>query len=283
MRIANILDKEKRERAISRARKRVARVFARRSSSVPVFVFGKQRSGTTMMMNVFHARRDTEVFDERAASRAFIDYRIRSFDVLARLVERSKAPFVCFKPLADSHLIHEFVKRFPEAKMLWVYRNYVDSAMSSVKKWPNGRRAIRLVCTGQSGGGWFQEGVSDDVAQTLREVYAPELTELDLSCLVWWARNRLVMELELMELPNVMIVRYEDLVTDSSRAFGALFKFVGMVLDDRAVGNVVRKRTVDRGHVEVNTRVRELCDSLLDRLDEHVLEHRGSRGASALG
>lgn len=232
-----------------------------------------------MMMDVFHARRDTEVFDERPESRAFVDFRIRSFEILERLIERSKAPFVCFKPLADSHLVRQFAVQFPEARMLWMYRNYMDVAVSSVKKWPTtGTRAIRLVCTDQTGGGWFQEGVSDEVARVLQEVYSPELTDIDLSCLVWWARNSLTVELELMDLPNLLIVRYEDLVTNTREAFEELFGFIGMDYDDRAVNRIVRKSSGDRWHLDVDIRVRELCDSLLARLDERVLRRRRNQG-----
>lgn len=271
MRFLSLPDKDGRMRGFSRLQKTVTRPFKRARRSVPVFVFGKQRSGTTMMMDVFHARRDTEVFDERAASPAFLDYRIRSFDAVAHLVERSKAPFVCFKPLADSHLSREFARRFPKAKLLWIYRDYVDSAMSGIKKWPGGRRAIRLVCTGQSGGGWFQEGVSEEAAEILRGLYSPELTDLDLACLVWWARNRLVLELELMRLENLLVVRYEDLVGESrEQAFEEVFEFVGMPYDGRSVDRVVRKSSGDRKRDGLSTEVRDLCDELLSTLNEHV-------------
>lgn len=251
-------------------KKAVSRAFKRPVSSVPVFVFGKQRSGTTMMMDVFHVRRDTEVFDERAASSAFVDYRIRGFDVVARLVERSKAPFVCFKPLADSHLCREFAMRFPEARLLWLYRDYVRSALSGIKKWPDGRRGIRLVSTGRSGGGWFQEGVSEETAEVLREVYSEDLTELDLGCLVWWARNRLVLELELMSLPSLLIVRYEDLILKPREAFEEVFDFVGMPYDKAAVDGVVRNNNGNRKREGLSPHVERLCDDLLSSLDEHV-------------
>lgn len=270
MRLLNLLDRGKRARGLSIVRKAVGRAFKRPVPSVPVFVFGKQRSGTTMMMDVFHARRDTEVFDERAASRAFVDYRIRGFDVVARLVERSKAPFVCFKPLADSHQSHEFAIRFPEARLLWIYRDYVDSALSGMKKWPDGRRAIRLVSTGQSGGGWFQEGVSKETTEVLRRVYSADLTELDLACLVWWARNRLILELELMSLPSLLIVRYEDLIRKPREAFEEVFEFIGMSYYEAAVSGVVRNNNGSRKREGLSPSVERLCDDLLSRLDEHV-------------
>lgn len=279
MRLRKIFDREKRLRKFSMVKKRATSAFKPAVESIPVFIFGKQRSGTTMTMLVFHARRDTEAYDERLKSRAFLNFRIRPFDDVERLVNQSKAPFVCFKTLADSHRTPEFAARFPAARLVWIYRNYVSVALSSLKKFGHATRAIRLVCTGQSGGGWFQDGVSEATERVLREIYSPDLTELDLACLVWWARNRLVLELELMHWPNLLIARYEDLVLDRQKAFEELFGFIGMPHDGRAVDRVVRETLPPAPPVELHPRVRDLCEDLLDTLDEHVRHRRqGGRG-----
>ncbi|MGH9381475.1 MAG: sulfotransferase domain-containing protein [Thermoanaerobaculia bacterium] len=242
-------------------------MFARPGNSVPVFVFGKQRSGTTMLMEVFHARADTEVYNERRHSEVYVDFRVRGFEVVEEVIRRSKAPFVCFKPLADSHLIREFASRFPGARVIWAYRNYVDAARSSLRKFGHATRAIRLVCTGQAGGGWFAEALSADTVRTLRAVYRPTLSALDFSCLVWWARNRLVFELELDRLPNTYISKYEDIVNDRQGALAALFTFVGMPHDEKAVRRVSGPRPGARELPVLDVEVRRLCDELLVGLD----------------
>lgn len=270
MRLVGILDRDKRAKHIAILRKRAARLVRAPVDSVPVFLFGLQRSGTTMTMEVFHHRRDTEVFDERARNRAFLDYRIRSLGVVEALTTGSKAPFVCFKPLADSHLIHEFSARFPSARMLWIYRHHADNARSALRTFAHATRAIRLVCTGRSGGGWFQEGVSADTAEVLREAYTPDMSALDLACLVWWARNRLVVELGLMDEPRVLIVRYEDLVAEHHEGFAELFRFIGMSHDASAVARVVRRTATDPIPPNLDPRVQELCQDLQSRLDAHV-------------
>lgn len=267
-------------REVSVLRKRVWRMLAHVTDSVPVFVFGKQRSGTTMLMEVLHARADTDVYDERRRGKVYVDYRIRGFEVVDEVIRRSKAPFVCFKPLADSHLIREFASRFPGARMIWAYRNYVDNGRSSLKKFGHATRAIRLVCTGQSGGGWFAEGLSASTVETLRAVYKPTLSELDLACLVWWARNRLVFELGLGDLSNVYISKYEDLVVDRDGGLKALFAFIGMPYDGKAVGRVAGPTRRGERYAALDSDVKRLCDDLLAKLDA-LRSYRAEGPASA--
>ena len=169
LKITSILDPRKRKRAFNRAIKRTKWAFTRPRSSIPVFVFGKQRSGTTMFMDILENREDTEVYQEWDKS-VYLDSRIRSLDAVAEAIEKSRAPFVCFKPICDSHLIGDFVSRFPEGKYIWIIRNYLDSANSEIRRFPDSEHAVRLTCEGKPGGGWIQESMSAKALKRLQEI-----------------------------------------------------------------------------------------------------------------
>src|SRR5690606_34098566 len=130
-------------------------------------------------------------------------------------LNRAKYPLVCFKPICDSHLIRELPTTFAEGHLVWAYRHYTDVANSSLRKFEHATRAIRLVCTGQPGAGWFGEGLSSEVAEELRSLYEAEtLSDFDLACLVWWARNQIMLDSGLAGRPSVTLVKYETLVTN---------------------------------------------------------------------
>jgi len=153
MTLAAIRDREKWERHFAMIRKRVTSPFRRSRKSIPIFVMGKQRSGTTMLMHTFHRHPGMLVFDEHRSNEAFVNYQIRSIDRIRNLTEKARFAAVCFKPICDCHRIKELYSNFPSGRFIWIYRDYADAANSSLRKFAEPTRAIRLACTGQPGGG----------------------------------------------------------------------------------------------------------------------------------
>ncbi len=266
MKLEKLRNKQFRDKHLSRITKRLKRLAIKPVESTPVFLFGKQRSGTTMLMNCLELHPDTEVFDEAEDNKAFLDYRIRNYEILNILTTRSKAPFVCFKPIADSHLIMEFIEQFPSGKFIWAYRDYKDVANSSLRKFNHASRAIKLVCLNQEGGGWFQEGVSSETALILREVYSPNLSEFDMVCLAWFARNRIFVEKNLGP-SDVMLIKYEDMVSNPERTFANLSNFTGMRYDKNSIRYVHNASIAKNPYPELNLLVKKMCDDLMAALN----------------
>ena len=274
MNLSVLRDPQRRSVCIVKVTKTVKRIVAQPAESRPIFVFGKQRSGTTMLMTVLNLHPDTEIFGEGPNNKAFKDCRIRGFDVLERLIAESRARFVCFKPIADSHLMGDFLRHFPDGRYVWLYRSYGDTARSSLKRFPHATAAIKKVCMGEGGGGWFQEGVSAASIRTLKEIYTLDMTDYDLACLVWWARNRIFTELQLQAVPSMLLEKYENLTTRPDESFGALFKFLGMSNYKRAIQFI---HTSERSQVRTDVLhpdVRVLCDALTVELEQCLNQPR---------
>lgn len=274
MRLSSLSRPDVWERHFSVARKRLRGVFRETCESRPVFVLGKQRSGTTMLMQIFHRHPDMLVFDEHRDSPAFVDYRIRSADTIKTLLEQAKFPVVCLKPICDSHRIREFYEDFPEGHCIWLYRDFRDVANSSLRKFEAANRAIRLVCTGRPGGGWFQEGISPPIQEILQQVYRPDLPDFDLACLVWWARNQLMIESGLAGRTRVTILKYEALVSAPPRVLDWLFRRIDTRHYGRLERNVTARSIGRHAAPAIDERIRALCDATLAELDEAFLEQQ---------
>jgi hypothetical protein len=231
-------------------------------------VMGKQRSGTTMLMRAFHRHADLLVYDEHPNSAAFFDYRIRSLATVKELLDRARFPAVSFKAICDSHLINDFNREFPSGRFLWCYRDYRDVANSNLRKFPYATRAIHLVCTNQSGGGWFQEGLSAGVSTILKKVYRPDLSDFDLACLVWWARNRIIVDSGLIGHSNVTIVKYEPLVSRPTLLLEWLFARIDIPYHSRVTRRIHPLSIGRHPAPETDKNVRELCEELMVQLDE---------------
>jgi hypothetical protein len=280
MRLAGLKDPQTRDRYLSIVKKRLLKSVRQPRECKPVFVFGKQRSGTSMLMIAFHRHPEAIVYDEHRSNAAFYRHRIRDFEVVRQLVDESRFGLACFKPICDSHFIARFVEAFPSAHHIWIYRRVEDVANSSLRKFADPTRALRLVCTGQAGGGWFDEGVSLESRRILREVYRPSLSDFDLACLAWWARNRIIVESGLLPSPDITVLKYEDLVADPQGMLWWLFARMNVPFNNR-IGARMTPRPIGRHRAPpMDDTVRELCESLTCGLDEAYFSLSPPRGAA---
>lgn len=271
MNLLALFDGQKRDRHLARLRKAVIGSFRSPCDSKPVFIFGTQRSGTSMLMYAFHRYSEAQVWDEHRDSRVFHDFRVRDFTVLKNVLAESRFRTVCFKPICDSHLIAEFCTEFPNAHHVWIYRRYEDVANSTLAKFRSPTRAIRLVCTNQPGGGWFAEGLSKETFGILRDIYDERLTEFELACLVWWARNRVVVEAAPLPEHDFTLVRYESLVCEPDAMFRWLFDRIGLQYEEKVAGRVSSRSIGRRPRMPMSEPVQALCDSLLCELDNRFV------------
>jgi hypothetical protein len=220
-----------------------------------------------MLMHVFHLHPEVRAYDESASSAAFSEYRIRTWEGISRLAEASPFPAVCFKPLVDSHLIGEFMRRFPAGRFLWVYRHYADVARSSLRRFGEGTTPVKEACRGERGGHWFHEGLSPQSRQILESFAGTSLSELDYACLTWWARNQIVLESVCTGDPRLRLVRYEELIEAPQARFAELFSYLGLSVLQGPIRHVRARPKAEDGRGADSPRVDELCRGLLGDLD----------------
>ena len=266
MRLINLKDPEVRARKVARALKSLRALYTRTKGAMPFFVAGYQRSGITMLMDIFHLHPDVEVFDESFATEIYVNYRVRNLETVSKTLVRSRFRFACYDVISDSHIIKAFIDCFPEARIIWMYRTAADNAASHLQQFPHATRAVRLVSQGKTGGGWFAEGVSPAVAMKLRELASSaDLTEFDFACLAWWARNSLYFELGLEHIPNVRLLQYEKMVQEPTGESHKLFNWLGLSWHKRAC-RFVHARSVGKNLTACNPAVKMLCSDLEEKL-----------------
>jgi hypothetical protein len=266
-----------RKKAVREARKARKHVAVRRlprhqGDPLVVFGIGCQRSGTTMLGQMIDRSMDTWVYHEHDR-RAFRDYRLRTGEVDS-LARWSGRPVAVFKSIVDAQWADRFLERHAGSRAIWICRRYPDVARSAIVKWGdhqqwliNGvrRRAFAEL-------GWRSERLADHVVTTIDRVHRPDLTVQEGAALFWWMRNSILWDRDLAADDRVLIVRYEDLVTDPVPHADRVFAFLGVPFDPSFVSDATPRSVRDEPLEGLSDEIRELCDTMQLRLDEAYAE-----------
>ncbi len=268
---------ERLEVGIAKARWR--RTHDHRPNAVPVFLLGAQRSGTNMVVRGLERSPEFEVHNENDP-RAFHRFRLRPLPEIRELVERSRHAFVLFKPLCDSHRAVELLEDLgapSPGRVIWVYRHFEARARSSVAKFGDANLlALRRIAAGGGAGMWQAGGLGEQHLALLRSLDLAAMSPLSAAALFWYLRNSLFFELGLDAREDVALVSYDALVAEPGAEMGALADFLGIGFRPQLVAHIERRGGAPAS-VELDPRVRGLCEELLARLDAH----RGRRGPGA--
>lgn len=249
----------------------------RRPETRLVFVVGSQRSGTRVPIEAMDLAPQIATFTE-GSSPYFRGVLLEPLDQVEQLVARSPAPVVALKPICETHRVIELLDRFPGSRAVWIFRHYRDAVNSSSTKWRSGREAVRRLAAGETrAAGWRAGGLSQAKLELVTRLYREDMSLHEANAVMWYLRNGLFFDLGASARPDVLLVRYEDLVAHPRERFAELFRFIGLPVPEGIDAAVRRPEGGDRTFPEISPEIRDICD----RLHERLLSHYASRAAAA--
>jgi hypothetical protein len=235
-----------------------------------LFILGCQRSGTTLMQQLFDADPGAAVYGEfsritRTAKTPNV--RLRPLEEVRRIIERDPARLVVAKPICETQNALRLLGFFPEAKALFLYRHYAAVAASNLKEFGerNGIQNLQPIVAGDAAN-WRAEGVPPDVRALVQARYREDMQPHDAAALFWYVRNRFFFDLGLDRHPAVLPLRYEDLLRDPAAVMQGIYRFAGAPFTGRGLA-LVRPEPPGRKRVSLSPDIEELCAGLLERLD----------------
>jgi len=238
-------------------------------SALPVFVVGLQRSGTNMVIQCLQRSPEVEVHNENDR-RCFVRYRLRSDDVIKEVIGQSRHRCVLLKPLCDSHRVPDLLDHLGgpvPGKAIWIYRDVDARVRSAVSKF--GDVNLRVLAEIASGGGrdrWQAQGLSEEMLHLLGEFDYDRLSPESAAALFWYVRNSLYFSLGLDKRDDVLLSSYERFLAAPERGVQRLCDFVG-IQGHRTLGSSLDPaRSRPLPPLDLDPRVRRLCDQLDERL-----------------
>lgn len=247
-----------------------------------LLIVGCQRSGTTLMNQIFEHDLRARVYpevSELSSSDMPKRLRLNPLTQVRFQLAWQPASLVVLKPLVESQRTLELLDTFEQprpdgpiltARAVWLYRHYRDVAASYVKKWGAGHSARDLrAIVEQHSDNWRSELLSEEVVETVRSHYREEMGDYDASALYWWVRNRLFYDRGLAREPRVMLCPYDALVMAPVQMVEAIYAFIGQEFPGPQIVASVHREAKSKGaSVVLAPAIEELCAVLLARLDE---------------
>jgi hypothetical protein len=258
---------------------RVARAASPEHKKI-VFIFGCQRSGTTLVQDIFDQDYDATVYGEFDA-RVYNGFRLKPLEELAAVMARERAALIVVKPIVETQNALRLLAFFPGAKALFIYRHYAAVAASNLALFGpmNGINDLRPIADGD-GANWRAEGVRREVRAMVAARFHEKMNPYDAAALFWYARNRFFFDLELDRHPAVKLCSYEHLVGDPPGMIGRMYRLLDME-PPPAGGALVRSESSGRRKdIRLSPDVERLCRGLLERLDRQSAEGLAERAAA---
>lgn len=235
-----------------------------------IFIFGCQRSGTTLLGQVFDRDFRTVVLQEISEITSDVGdvLRLKPLPEVIEKLDRFKAPLIIAKPLVESHNADVIIRKIPQSRGIWMFRNYKDVIASNVKRFSSQIEGLRMAITGDPPS-WRSEGVSESTMAIRKKFYYPDMKKEDAAALGWYAINIRFFELELDKNPSIKLFNYDDFVKDPETQIRRLYNFFNFPNPKWKLTKVVDEHSVSLGReIKINVEIEALCKELYKRIIE---------------
>ena len=241
-----------------------------------LFIFGQQRSGTTMMVyEVLERDPQARVYYEKSPFTfpGRDQFRLRPLPEVAAQTARYPEPLVVAKPLVESGRAAEVLAGVPNSRGLWFYRSYLDNIKSQLIRFQRQVEHVRLMIEPVAGD-WRHVGVSESQRDLVKRFYSPQMAREDAAALTWYIRNSFYFDHGYDRLPVMSLLKYEDVTSRPGDAIRRLYEFLELDYPGDSLVRQIHSRSVGKKiELALLPEIRLMCDQLQARLDAWNGEH----------
>ena len=249
-------------------------LYGRTRSKTLLFVFGCQRSGTTVFTQLFQNDLASKVYGEKGLSREEGDERDRRFrllplDEIQRRTSAERASLLVSKPLVESQNARDILSSLPDARAIWMVRGFRDVAYSSQRRFSRetAMRNLRALVSAEAEPSFASERVTDEVREIVRRYFSEDMTGDDAQILFWFVRNRLYFDQALDRHDRVLLCVYEHLVANPESVMREVYRFLGKGYPGAVMTAGIHSKSVDRDiNLDASPSLLAICEDLQTKL-----------------
>lgn len=232
----------------------------KRKETTPVFILGSGRSGTTLLLDIFH-------YDLRVQSLGENNLKIAqnfllNYDKLNSTLSKGKTELLVCKPILNSFEAKYLLKNYPACKILWMIRDYKDVIASSEKKF--GSNTVELfmeALNSQVKNNWISKGIHRESLDRINRIKIKDFNFYDYLGLIWWSVNNTVRIDNLSENKRFKIIQYEQFVNHNEIVLNEIYRFIGLPYKSTSIQ--IYKKSVNKGNkIVLSEEIDKLCNSL---------------------
>ena len=240
-------------RRIFSALKRIRQQFAARiewTDKTILLIMGCQRSGTTLVQNIFQRDMQSKVYGEfskLSSQDREHGMRLNPLDSVRDAIGADRPGLIVLKPLVESQNALKLLDAFENAKVLWMYRDFRDTAVSSINLFGRDAGLNDLKGIIDNRNDWQAEGLGSEIRTVVSENFSPEMDPYDAAALFWFVRNSWLFKQNLDSNSRVMICSYEDLVSKPPETVKRLYDFIGRKFQGEKILPPIYQESAGRG------------------------------------
>ena len=265
--------------------RRQKRMFDQKEPKTTTFLFGCQKSGTTITVRTLGKSLDVwdnnhEKFDPIFGFGTNPSYvpptlmHLAPAEELQKIINGSYARNVVFHAIEESQNADRWLESIDNAQAVWIFRRYQDVANSAVGRWGDHQKDLmrRFRDHEYPGEDWRGENVPDDVRELIVSLYRDDMSSEDGAAMFWYLRNQFYWRFGFDDDARVLLVKYEDLVTNPQEHFPPLFEFVGVPFQPEHVAHIFSSSVGKRPFKGVRRDIEELCEELWQKFETRYQE-----------
>lgn len=234
------------------------------------FVFGCQRSGTTLLRNFIGLDsrfRDVGEGDPPYFHQEVGEHYLRLIDDehVEALLCSQRSPWLLLKPLHDSQQAARLLRRFERSRGIWIYRHYLPVIESHLRYYKHDVIDYLAPLMELDESSWILQGLAKEILQEIRELLMlAKNRPQDLYAVFWYARNAQLLS-QLGDMP-MLVLSYEELVLEPAKCLQVLSKYLDIELSTRAAAVPHQSSLHPKQTNALHPLVQEACDQMHEKL-----------------
>jgi hypothetical protein len=232
-----------------------------------VYVFGCQRSGTTMLVSLLGLDPRARTYDDGDARYFYWDDapRLRPWEDVRAKIRAERNAFTVLKPLCESQRAGELLAQTDDSRGIWIFRDYRGCVASHMKYYRQVHDWHRYIAEllNVDEPSWKNEHLGEQVVDLLRSKASKPLNEETGYALYWLARNSLVLG---QPRQRLKLLCYEHLLREPLEQSAELFRFTGIPYQERYTRIIKAQPTKHADGLHIDHDVAERCETLYRQL-----------------